>query len=288
MTEENDKKRYDPLTPTERDEALSSDLANVRVAITEHIAGRFWPASGTVYFPAADPAKTGLSKKGGRLDKNHVLARVPSVGSAERRLRKLKGEKILLRRRHRTKFGATGLWMLSKGAFRREVRDLGRHEEPYPGWPKHRLQHLLDTNDVYFQLASELDAILGPCHGLDPAWQWLDERRAYERYSVSWETRPRYHQPDAEIRFLGRVFILERQTERARETQEAMRDKVQRHEARAEYLGIGDRTQILFACDTLRDIGYAQKAGEECGLPVIAGSVEEVVSYLADEALRIK
>ena len=163
---------------------------------------------------------------------------------------------------------------------------MGRPDDAYPGWPK-RVQHLLDTNDVYFQLAGELDTILrGTCHGPDPVWEWRNEARAYERYSVSWEPQPRYHQPDAEILFCGRLYILERQTERSKETQEAIAKKVRDHNARAEYIGAKERTQIVFACDTSRDIGYAQKAAEDSDLPVVISSVEEVVSHLTDEALR--
>lgn len=280
--------REDSFTPTPRDEAICGDLGVVDVAETSQLAGRFWPEAGTVYFPAVDSAKADPFKKGGKRDGEHVLPRGPSPASAERRLRRLKAARILVRRGHEAPGGRTSIWMLSKAAFRREARDTGCPDATYPGWPKGRTQHLLETNDVYFQLAGELDTILkGVCHGPDPAWEWRNERRAYDRYSVSWEPRSRYHQPDAEILFCGRLFVLERQTERSKKTPETFAKKVRDHNARAEYLGAKQWMQIVFACDTPRDADHALKAADDSDLPVVSASVEEVVSHLTDEALRL-
>ena len=204
-------------------------------------------------------------------------------------MRRLKAARLLVRRGHRTPAGGrTSIWMLSKAAFRREARDMGRHDDTYPGWPKGKLQHELDTNDVYFGLAGELDSILeGVCYGPDPVWEWRNERRAYERYSVSWEPRPRYHQPDAEVLFCGRLFILERQTERAKEPFETIAKKVRDHNHRAAHLGAKETTQIVFACDTTRDVKHALEAAEDSDLPVVAASVVEAVSHLTDEAIKL-
>lgn len=124
------------------------------------------------------------------------------------------------------------------------------------------------------------------CYGFDPAWEWRNESRSYERYSVSWKPRPRYHQPDAEVLFCGRLFIVERQTERAKETSEAIAKKVHDHNHRAAHLGVKETAQIVFACDTLRDTNHALKAAEDSDLPVVAAPVAEVVSPLTDEALK--
>jgi hypothetical protein len=288
MTDDRRPKRNDGLTPTPRDEGCTGDLGVAEIAATEQIAGRFWPEAGTVYFPAIDLAKADPLKKGGRRDKDHTLARTSSPSSCERRMRRLKAAKLLVRRSHRTQCGRTSIWMLSKSAFRREARDMGRPDDTYPGWPKSRIQHYLDTNDVYFLLAGELDAILeGTCHGPNPVWEWRNERRSYERYTPSWESAPRYHQPDAEILFLGRLYILERQTERSKEPPKVIAKKVQDHNARAEYLGVKESTQILFACDTPADTNNALRAAENSDLPLVAASVAEVASHLTDEALKL-
>jgi hypothetical protein len=280
--------RDDGITPTPRDEGLLGDLGVADLLETFQVASRFCPQMGRVYFPALDPAGADPLKKGGKRDEDSVKPRTPSVGSAERRMRRLKAARLLLRRGHRTPGGErTSIWMLSKAAFRREVRDMGLHDATYPGWPKSRVQHLLDTNDLYVGLAGELDAVLeGVCYGSEPVWEWRNESRAYDRYSVSWESRPRYHQPDAEVLFCGRLFIVERQTVRAKETETAIAKKVRDHNHRAAHIGAKETAQIVFACDTLRDTNHALKAAEDSDLPVVAASVAEVVSYLTDEALK--
>lgn len=278
----------DQITPTPRDERCFGDLGVSDILETRQLAGRFCPETGRVYFPAMDPARADPSKKGGKRDEEHFLPREPSAASAERRLRRLKAARLLVRRGHRTPAGErTSIWMLSKASFRREARDMGLHDATYPGWPKSRVQHFLDTNDLYVGLAGELDAVLeGVCYGADPVWEWRNERRAYERYSVSWEPKPRYHQPDAEVLFCGRLFIVERQTERAKETEEAIAKKVQDHNHRASHIGAKETAQIVFACDTLRDSNHAQKVGQNSDVPVVAASVAEVVSHLTDQALE--
>jgi hypothetical protein len=288
MTTSHTSGRDDGITPTPRDEGVFGDLGVTDLLETFQVAGRFCPQTGRVYFPALNPDAVDGSKKGGRRDEEHYLPREPSPSSAERRMRRLKAARLLVRRGHRRPGGErTSIWMLSKAAFRREVRDMGLHDATYPGWPKSRVQHFLDTNDLYVGLAGELDAVLeGVCYGPDPAWVWRNERRVYERYSVSWEPKPRYHQPDAEVLFCGRLFIVERQTARARETEEAIAKKVQDHNHRAAHIGAKDTAQIVFACDTLRDTDHALKAGRDSDLPVVAASVAEVVSHLTDQALE--
>ena len=280
--------RDDGITPTPRDEGFTGDLGVVSIATTEQIAARYCPQLGRVYFPALNPDRADPSKKGGRRDEDDFLPDTPSPASAERRMRRLKAARLLVRRGHRRPGGErTSIWMLSKVAFRREARDMGLHDATYPGWPKGKLQHFLDTNDLYFQLAGELDAVLeGVCYGPDPAWEWRNERRSYERYTVSWEPKPRYHQPDAEVLFCGRLFIVERQTARAKETEEAIAKKVQDHNHRAAHIDAKDTAQIVFACDTPRDVNHALKAGQDSDVPVVAASVAEVVSHLTDQALE--
>lgn len=288
MTTSHTSGRDDGITPTPRDEGVFGDLGVTDLLETFQVAGRFCPQTGRVYFPALNPDAVDGSKKGGRRDEEHYLPREPSPSSAERRMRRLKAARLLVRRGHRRPGGErTSIWMLSKAAFRREARDMGLHDATYPGWPKSRVQHFLDTNDLYVGLAGELDAVLeGVCYGPAPAWVWRNERRAYERYSVSWEPKPRYHQPDAEVLFCGRLFIVERQTERAKETEEAIAKKVQDHNHRAAHIGAKDTAQIVFACDTPRDVNHALKAGQDSDLPVVAASVAEVVSHLTDQALE--
>ena len=64
MTANHGQNKDDSFTPTFRDESASSDLGVVALSSTEQIAARYWPETGTVYFPAIDPTKIDPSKKG--------------------------------------------------------------------------------------------------------------------------------------------------------------------------------------------------------------------------------
>lgn len=179
--------------------------------------------------------------------------------------------------------------MLSRPSFRREAEDLGRRGEPYPDWPKRRsdgtpgkLDHFVDTGDLYVAVAGELDDALGP----HPSWEWSDERRAHDVYKLPWESARRYHEPDAEVLLDGHLYIVERQTVRSKKGPDTLREKVAKHEARAAYLGDGRSVRIVFACDEPRDVGNALKAACPGGLPLFAGTVDQVAVALADEAQK--
>ncbi|MGF1471732.1 MAG: hypothetical protein ACFB50_08335 [Rubrobacteraceae bacterium] len=231
MTETQRRKRHRSFTPTERDTRLCQDAYCIRLFSTEQIAERFCSETRSVYFPAIDHAKVDPLKRGGR---RPVLHTVPSRTAAGERLKILRRNGLFTSREHRTPDGQmTNVWMLSKSEFRAQAEYRGiDFEERYPGWPTGRIQHTLDTNDLYIEIAGELDTILkGACHGRSPAWLWRDERRAYDRYTLSWDPRPKTHLPDAEVLFLGRLFVIERQTDRARETGKSIRDKVFGHKS---------------------------------------------------------
>jgi hypothetical protein len=284
--------RRRPFSPTRRDDHLCGTLYAVEQATAEQLAGRWWPEAGSVYFPTLEK---GASEPGGRGGPRDDLDRMqPSPESCARRLRILRSNRFLVSREHE---GRT-VWMLSRSAFRREADDLRRYDEPYPGWLKGRTQHLLDTNDLYFGIAGELDEILGGGAGPDPAsWTWLSERRAFDRYpapGAGATRRIRVHQPDAEILFADRLFVVERQTARARETREAIRAKLERHRERATHLaararhgeGPALRPCLLFACDEARDARYAlEEARTLPGCPeTFAGSLEAAAAHVVEAA----
>lgn len=286
MTEFQRKKRHRSFTPTDRDVRLCQDAYCMRLFSTEQIAARFCAETESVYFPAINRAEADPLKQGGR---RPVLSRMPSREAAGERLKILRRNGFFVSREHRKPGGQkTNVWMLSKSEFRAQAEYRGVDpEERCPGWPSGRVQHLLDTNDVYVKIAGDLDAALGPNHGRSPAWQWLDERHAYDRYTPSWETRPKIHQPDAEVLFCGRLFVIERQTERARETEEEMRKKVFRHKVRAEHPGDATHLSVVFACDVERDANYARQAADDAGLELFAGTVDEAADHIVDWALRL-
>jgi hypothetical protein len=282
------RKRHRPFTPTSRDDRLCQDGYCMRLFSTEQIAERFCEETESVYFPAIDPAAADPLKRGG---KRPILRMVPSRKAANERLKILRTNGLFVSREHRKPGGSkTNVWMLSKSEFRAQAEYRGVDpEERYPGWPRGRVQHLLDTNDLYVKIAGDLDATLGPNHGRDPGWEWLDERRAHDRYAVSWDPRPRYHQPDAEVLFCGCTFVVERQSGRAKETEGAIRQKVLRHKERAAYLLLAERSElsVVFACDQERDARYAREAAQEAGLALFAGTLEGAADHLIDAAMRL-
>lgn len=258
---------------TDRDEAVLRDLYFTRILSREQIAARFWPEGRSVYFPASDPGQT---RRGGR---RYPMPRVPSPASAERRMRSLITRNYLVDPREHK---GTLLYLLSKSAFRREAEDLYRDDERYRTWPKSRLPHYLDTNDVYVALAGELDAILG---GPYPNWEWRDEARAHLEYKYAGKGHK--HQPDAEIHFAGHVFFLERQTRRSKEPRATFDKKLAAYATHLDYLDTNDTAQILFACDTERDMNHAREAAHKSGVPTFVGDVSEAVDHVAQLALGL-
>ncbi len=234
---------------TERDEAILQDLFFAPGLTTRQIA--------RMYFDALNTAKHRmyrLRKKG--LVVNLVLARG--------------GEPSEI------------LWRLSKRAFEREAEATGKAGERHRTWPKGRLPHLVDTNDLFVEASYALDEGLGRY----PAWEWVDEPRATERYEFAGERRQ--HQPDAEIRFAGHRFFIERETRRAKQAPEAFEAKMSRYGTYVRYAGLaGSVAEVLFACDAERDARHALEAGRRHEMPTVAGSLEEVVAHLARRAVAV-
>lgn len=110
------------------------------------------------------------------------------------------------------------IWKLTNWAWARQAEAVGRRGERNRGWPDpERVLHFVDANDIYVRASPNLDGKLGKY----PEWEWVAEHRAYRKYTTRRGTRK--HQPDAEIRFGGKVYFMERQTSRARKTEEISR-----------------------------------------------------------------
>ncbi len=233
---------------TDRDEAMVTDLYFARLLSTAQIAKRYFNTEAT----------------------------------AKRKLHRLKEEKGVVIPRTPKK-GLT-VWMLTKRAFEREVEILRRRNEPYRDWPKPRaIPHIVDTNDIYMEIAEHLSRVLG-----DPpeAWGWKNEAQAWTRYDHGGE-RGLVHRPDAEIHFTDSIHFLERQTHRARKTREQIGEKLEgyrRYIRRLRSLGNEGEVEILFACDEERDMDYALDAAEKHGLGMTAGDTEQIAEHLRDKA----
>src|SRR5215218_6063262 len=102
------------------------------------------------------------------------------------------------------------LWRLSREGFERVRTSLDLDKEPIPDFfSGQKLRHYIESNDLYVRAAPKLERLLGDY----PAWGWINEGRAHRRYELG--GRRLVHQPDAEIRLPGHLF-LERQSGRAR------------------------------------------------------------------------
>ena len=205
-----------------------------------------------------------------------------SVNTAKYRMYQLRKKGLVVNLVHkRGPAPSEVLWKLSKKALEREEEAAGRAGKRFRSWPKGRISHLIDVNDVFVEVSYGLDEVLGRF----PGWEWIDEPRASERYEFAGTNRQ--HQPDAEVRFRGLRFFIERETKRAKETPEAFLRKMAGYQAYTQAFGIEGQVQIIFACDTERDVRYALSAGREYRVPVFAGNLEEAARYLLQQAARL-
>jgi len=144
--------------------------------------------------------------------------RFPSFESARVRLYSLMRKGQLVNQIHRPNLV---LWRLTREGFERQRTSLDREKEPIPDFfsgPK--VDHYLEANDLYAELAPLLERTLGR----HPVWEWRNEGRSFCRYELG---GGRYaHQPDAEILLPDTLYFFERQSRRARYTPRTIRDKV--------------------------------------------------------------
>lgn len=173
------------------------------------------------------------------------------------------------------------LWRLTREGFERVRTSLDRDKEPTPDFfSGQKLFHYIESNDLYVQAAPRLERVLGGY----PAWEWINEGRAYRRYELG--GRRFAHQPDAEIRMPGHLFFLERQTKRARYSSSNIREKVAAYGfyldrvLRPEEI----RVEILFAADLERERRAAVEAGDDYGVEVVASSITGIASHLESVA----
>lgn len=146
-----------------------------------------------------------------------------------------------------------------------------------------RAHHQKAVCDLFVAIQPRLTALYGPL----PAWDWMNERRAFASYSVGHDKR-RY-MPDAEIALGDEdfVFVLEHQTRFARKTDKEIQQKIERHHDRltgSRRLLREDQFQVLFSCDEQRDIDYAHQAGLALGVDVVAAYPQVIAQHIREMA----
>ncbi|MDN5697256.1 MAG: replication-relaxation family protein [Rubrobacter sp.] len=229
---------------TERDEAILTDLYFTRLLSTEQVRAK--------HFNAYNTAKSRL------YDLRDMKYIEPS-----------------------TPYRGLTVWMLTRGAFEREIENLNREGERYKGWPKARaIPHFVDSNDVFIGIARTLDRKLGE----HPAWEWKDQARITQHRGRGVKQRNQ-KLPDAEISFAGHRFLLERQTGRAKAKKEEIVEKITGHQRYIRRLDTdAENIEVLFACDVERDMDYAVDAAEERQIAMTAGTPGQIIEHLLDTA----
>lgn len=136
--------------------------------------------------------------------------RFPSFESARVRLYSLMRKEQVVNQIHRPNLV---LWRLTREGFERQRTSLDREKEPTPDFfsgPK--VDHYLEANDLYAELAPLLERTLGR----HPVWEWRNEGGSFRRYELGGGSYA--HQPDAEILLPNALYFFERQSRRARYT----------------------------------------------------------------------
>lgn len=205
--------------------------------------------------------------------------RFPSFESARVRLYALMRKGQVVNQIHRPNLV---LWRLTREGFERQRTSLDCEKEPIPDFfsgPK--VDHYLEANDLYCELAPLLEAALGRY----PAWEWRNEGRSFHRYELGGKLCA--HQPDAEILLPNALYFFERQSRRARYAPRTIREKVAAYRTYTERVLRSEvPVEVLFACDLEREGRAAIRAGNELGVDVVASSVRGIAAYLERAALE--
>lgn len=257
------------IRPQERDWEAAGHLYDTRALSTQQIANLCFEGR----FHAAQ-ARLYLLKKGGFL-------------------------------KNSTGHGEVGrVWELSKETFAALAGHDRSRRYPAPLGP-FQVAHLIATNDLYAALFPLLQEIAG---AYEEDWSWRGEPRCHREYALEAEGKgARYVlKPDAEIELFGHVYLLERQTRRAKERPEKLYDKTfqyHRYANSPERRGDPRETTLLWACDEARDAravlearwDHPAKSLRDFGMrdfhrermPIQAGSLGAVANYVRGEARRL-
>ena len=244
-------------TITERDREILMDLFFCRYMSTKQLE--------YLFFPSASKARTRLAKLA---KKGYITNRTMY---------------ILEPKNWHDRVSPQGVWHLTKAGFDSITESLGV-EETYaskPLLPK-EARHYVRAAEVYTAAKHILDEELDPY----PEWEWLHEKRVL--YSGEYANVPYQHKPDAHVVFRGHTFILERQTAESKIGPKKIYKKVEDHKRYVE-LKLRAPAEVLFAFDAEGShlVDAAKRAGEQYGIRVVAGEVEQIADYLYNSAVRL-
>lgn len=280
------------VSKTARDWHTADHLYHARILTTRQLARLEYPSEyGTLEKPRVRSAQSRLYE---------LMSKANLVESLPNRLQAVPGLE-----------GTGTAWGLTRATFK-TIRSDPSQDYPDP-LSNQQMQHLVAVNEVYVllhELFRELPQI-------EPAgWRWLGEPRCHRQYGGTPGTRGRGRigysggfklKPDAEIVLFDEVvFLLERQTARAKEKPEALHDKVfnyHRYENSPERRRDGRVLVNLWACDTERDLRAVPQAAKnhptktlrearmeerwDKRMPIEVGSPKWAAELVRDTALQL-
>lgn len=213
-----------------------------------------------------------------------------SEGAAERRLYRLAGKGYLETRSIDTPQGnRIKVWVLTEEAWYAEHRDLvadtdGGMVIPRPG----RLEHFIATNDLYAATSNDLRKHFGEPAPEDPeGWNWRHEYLCEHEATVG--SQHRKVKPDAEVSILDTTLYVETQTDRSHKSTTVMENKVEGYGSYFNYVlkQEEDKNQLLVITNEPWIKRAVEKKGEQLGIMVVAGVLDEVSRHVEMTALRL-
>lgn len=208
----------------------------------------------------------------------------PSYYSARKRLYEL-GWMGLVENNVYSRKEKLNIWMLTRRGFRRQAETAGRENEQYREWPSAKnIRHYLETNDVYVLVSGKLDELLGE----QPAWTWKDEARATHDWKIGSQSGT--HRPDAEIRIGDRLYFIERQTARSKESKSYFDQRMAQYQGYFRYAqaerGI-EGCEVVWACDKEQHQDYAFEAAQKYNIATVADSLVGACEHLLERAGKL-
>ncbi len=204
-----------------------------------------------------------------------------------------------------TGHGTAGcVWELARKTFFTLVGYDRSHKYPRPLGP-FQVEHLIAANDLYVTLFHCLQYIAGVYEG---DWAWTGEPRCHREYVMGeGSDMTRYVlKPDVEIEIFEHLYLIERQTTRAKERPEKLHDKTfgyHRFANSPERKSDPRKMILLWACDEERDArtaleargGHPTKSPRKLGMrsfhtermSVQSGSPHAVANFICGEARRL-
>ena len=268
---------------TARDTELMRLLAFCPLQTTDQVVRLSLPAPDAV--SSRGPAKRGY----------HIPERgFANYDTARRRLYKLQKRGYLTN--YQPTVNHPMMWKLTPRGHTTIVHNIlwleRRHdiELPYSDYVPDpvRAEHYYAATEIFVGIQPALTRLCGE----PPAWDWRDERRAFDSWTVGIRDNKKLrYQPDAEIEVGGYTMILERQTERAAKRYEEIEKKIESH---AKYIKSNDEltpeiAETLLVYDLERDARYAEKAAREVGIRVVALTPKEAIAhviYVAQQMMK--